>query len=66
MTSFATTTAGTRVAYSVAGRPWRPSLIFTHSLGSDHQMWQPQVQALKDQYHIVSIDNIGHGECAGG
>jgi 3-oxoadipate enol-lactonase len=37
-------------------------LIFTHSLGSDHHMWDQQVQALRDQYYIVSIDNIGHGE----
>jgi 3-oxoadipate enol-lactonase len=62
MTTFATTSSGTRIAYSVAGRPWRPSLILAHSLGSDHDMWEPQVQALKDQYFIVSIDNIGHGE----
>ena len=62
MTSFATTKRGTRVAYTTAGRPWRPSLVFTHSLGSDHHMWEPQVRALKEQYYIVSIDNIGHGE----
>jgi 3-oxoadipate enol-lactonase len=62
MSSFATTPTGTRIAYSTAGRPWRPSLIVTHSLGSDHRMWEPQVQALKEQYYIVSIDNIGHGE----
>ncbi len=62
MTSFATTSSGTRVAYFTAGRPWRPALILTHSLGSDHRMWDPQVQALKSQYFIVSIDNIGHGE----
>ncbi len=36
-----------------AGRPWRPALILTHSLGSDHHMWDPQVQALKSQYYIV-------------
>ena len=62
MTSFATTERGTRIAYSISGRPWRPSLILTHSLGSDHGMWAPQVEALKEQYYIVSIDNIGHGE----
>jgi 3-oxoadipate enol-lactonase len=62
MTTFATTSTGTRIAYSVAGRPWRPSLILSHSLGSDHNMWEPQVQALRDQYFIVSIDNVGHGE----
>jgi 3-oxoadipate enol-lactonase len=62
MTNFATTENGTRIAYSTSGRAWRPSLVFTHSLGSDHRMWELQVQALKEQYHIVSIDNIGHGE----
>jgi 3-oxoadipate enol-lactonase len=61
MTSFATTPGGTRVAYAISGRPWRPALILTHSLGSDHRMWELQVEALKDQYFIVSIDNIGHG-----
>ncbi len=62
MTSFATTSAGTRIAYETGGRPWRPALIFTHSLGSDHRMWESQVQTLKNQYFIVAIDNIGHGE----
>jgi 3-oxoadipate enol-lactonase len=62
MTAFATTSTGTRIAYFVSGRPWRPSLVLTHSLGSDHNMWDPQVEALKDQYYIVAIDNLGHGE----
>lgn len=62
MTSFATTSSGTRIAYVTAGRPWRPALVLTHSLGSDHRMWAPQVEALKSQYFIVAIDNVGHGE----
>jgi 3-oxoadipate enol-lactonase len=62
MSSFANTPTGTRIAYATSGRPWRPSLIVTHSLGSDHRMWEPQVQALKERYYVVSIDNIGHGE----
>ena len=62
MTSFATTADGTRIAYETAGRPWRPALVLTHSLGSDHRMWAPQIEALKTGYFIVAIDNIGHGE----
>jgi 3-oxoadipate enol-lactonase len=62
MTLFATTSNGTRIAYDIAGRPWRPALILTHSLGSDHRMWEAQVQALKSQYFVVAIDNVGHGE----
>ena len=64
MTSFATTSTGTRVAYFESGRPWRPALVLTHSLGSDHRMWAPQIEALKSQYYIIAIDNIGHGESA--
>ena len=64
VTSFATTSAGTRIAYETAGRPWRPALVFTHSLGSDHHMWASQVQSLKNQYFIVAIDNLGHGQSA--
>jgi 3-oxoadipate enol-lactonase len=62
VTNFASTPNDTRIAYVTAGRPWRPALILTHSLGSDHRMWEVQAQALKEQYYIVSIDNIGHGE----
>lgn len=62
MISFATSATGSRISYAVSGRPWRPALVFTHSLGSDHRMWDLQVRALKDQYYVVSIDNIGHGD----
>jgi 3-oxoadipate enol-lactonase len=62
MSSFATTPSGTRIAYATAGRPWRPALILTHSLGSDHHMWDAQIQSLKAQFFIVAIDNIGHGD----
>jgi 3-oxoadipate enol-lactonase len=62
VTSFATTSSGTRIAYETAGRPWRPALVFTHSLGSDHRMWEPQIQALKSQYFVAAIDNVGHGQ----
>jgi 3-oxoadipate enol-lactonase len=62
MTSFATTSSGTRIAYFESGRPWRPALILTHSLGSDHRMWAPQIETLKSDYFIIAIDNIGHGE----
>jgi 3-oxoadipate enol-lactonase len=62
VTNFATSANGTRVAYATAGQRRRPALILTHSLGSDHHMWDPQVQALEEQYYILSIDNIGHGD----
>lgn len=62
MTSFATTSTGARVAYETTGRPWRPALVLTHSLGSDHHLWRAQMEALKSQYFIVAVDHLGHGE----
>jgi len=62
MTSFATTSGGHRVAYATSGRPWRPALVLTHSLGGDHHLWDAQAEALKSQYFIVAIDHLGHGE----
>jgi 3-oxoadipate enol-lactonase len=62
MTHVATTSNGTRVAYEASGRPWRPALVLTHSLGSDHHMWDPQVQVLAEQYYVLAVDNIGHGD----
>jgi 3-oxoadipate enol-lactonase len=61
MSSFATTPSGNRIAYFTAGRPWRPALVLTHSLGSDHHMWDAQIASLKSEYYIVAVDNIGHG-----
>lgn len=62
MTSFATNSNGTRIAYSTTGRPWRAAVILTHSLGSDRRMWQPQAAVLAETYYVISVDNIGHGE----
>jgi 3-oxoadipate enol-lactonase len=62
MSSFATTPSGNRIAYFTAGRPWRPALVMTHSLGSDHHMWDAQIAAMRSQYYIIAIDNIGHGQ----
>jgi 3-oxoadipate enol-lactonase len=25
-------------------------------------MWEPQIEALQDQYYIIAIDNLGHGQ----
>jgi len=61
MTSFATTSTGTRIAYFAAGRPSRPALVLAHSLGADHRMWVPQIDALSNEYFTVAIDNIGQG-----
>ena len=37
-------------------------LVFIHAFPLSKAMWQPQVDALKDCYRVITIDLRGHGE----
>ena len=37
-------------------------LVFVHAFPLSKTMWQPQVDALKDTYRLITIDLPGHGE----
>ena len=39
-----------------------PALIFCNSLGTDHYMWQPQIDALAADYRMIAYDTRGHGQ----
>jgi len=39
-------------------------VVLIHGVGLDHTLWQAQVAYLKDQFHIVRYDMIGHGKSA--
>lgn len=47
--------------YQTFGDVDKPALIFSNSLGTNHTMWQAQIDALKDDYFIISYDTRGHG-----
>lgn len=47
--------------YATFGDSSKPALIFSNSLGTNYQMWQPQIEALQDDYFIVCYDTRGHG-----
>ena len=36
-------------------------VVFIHGVGLNHQMWEPQVQFLKE-YSIITYDLLGHGK----
>ncbi len=52
---------GARIYYRLDGSPSNPLLVFVHSLGADHGMWEPQVTALSPYFRILRIDVRGHG-----
>lgn len=40
------------------------TIIFSNSLGTTLEMWQSQVEALGDQFHLIRYDTRGHGVSA--
>jgi pimeloyl-ACP methyl ester carboxylesterase len=49
---------------SVHGDPTHPTILFLHGGGGGGWMWQPQVQALKEDYHLLVPDLPEHGRSA--
>jgi 3-oxoadipate enol-lactonase/4-carboxymuconolactone decarboxylase len=54
-------TAALRHYYRLDGSDDRPVLIFSHSLGCDHTMWDAQTAALLPHFRILRYDTRGHG-----
>lgn len=50
------------INYQTFGDNAQPALIFSNSLGTQFSMWQPQIDALKNDFYIVCYDTRGHGE----
>ncbi|MGH8461067.1 MAG: alpha/beta fold hydrolase [Stenotrophobium sp.] len=42
-----------------------PVIVFSHGLLMDHEMFAPQVAALRDRYRVITWDERGHGLTAG-
>lgn len=51
---------GNRVAYTRegVGRP----ILFLHNGGSSKEIWTEQVDALRDRYEVICLDQLGFGE----
>lgn len=49
---------------SVTGNSSKPSILFLHGGGGGGWMWEPQVEAFKDDYHLLVPDLPEHGGSA--
>jgi 3-oxoadipate enol-lactonase/4-carboxymuconolactone decarboxylase len=47
--------------YRLEGNQSLPVLVLSHSISTDHGMWQPQVQDLLPHFRILRYDTRGHG-----
>jgi pimeloyl-ACP methyl ester carboxylesterase len=54
---------GQRIYYEDTGGDG-PAVIFSHGLLMDHEMFAPQVSALKGRYRCITWDERGHGGTA--
>jgi len=52
---------GKKLSVEITGPDEAPTVLFSNSLGTDKGMWEPQVNALKADYRIVTYDTRGHG-----
>lgn len=38
-----------------------PAVVLASSLGTTHELWQPQAEALRDRLRVIRYDHLGHG-----
>jgi len=55
---------GCAINVQVDGRKDVPSLMLSNSMGCSLEMWQPQMTALTEQFHVIRYDRRGHGKSA--
>ena len=53
--------SGTRLFYRLEGNDDCPVLVLVHSLGVDHNLWDPLVQELLPRFQILRCDLRGQG-----
>jgi 3-oxoadipate enol-lactonase/4-carboxymuconolactone decarboxylase len=50
-----------RLFYRLEGNAGLPVLVLSHSIGTDHSMWDPQVPDLLPYFQVLRYDIRGHG-----
>jgi 3-oxoadipate enol-lactonase len=51
----------TRFHYRFDGPSDAPVIVFSNSLGTNLEMWDPQIPALADRFRVLRYDTRGHG-----
>jgi 3-oxoadipate enol-lactonase len=53
---------GCRIAWRFDGNPDKPVLLLSNSLGTDMGMWDAQLPAFTQHFHVLRYDSRGHGK----
>jgi pimeloyl-ACP methyl ester carboxylesterase len=62
MTSFVTSTDGTRIALHESGNPDGPVVVAVHGFPDNHHVWDGVIAEFGDRYRVVAYDVRGAGE----
>ncbi|MBV8271028.1 MAG: 3-oxoadipate enol-lactonase [Cupriavidus sp.] len=54
--------ADVKIHYRLDGDEHLPVLVLSNSLGTNFDMWQPQIAALSQRFRVLRYDTRGHGE----
>jgi len=50
-----------KIFYRLEGNAGRPVLVLSHSIGTDHGMWEPQIGDWVPHFQVLRYDTRGHG-----
>ena len=56
-----TTTTGGRIYWKLEGRDDAPPLVLLNSIGTDMDLWDAALPALRREHLVLRIDTLGHG-----
>ena len=52
---------GAQINYQTFGNVDKPAIIFSNSLGTNYEMWQPQINHFQNDFFVICYDTRGHG-----
>ena len=55
---------GCRIQYHTEGNSKAPALLFSNSLGTTSELWDPQSARCAASFHVIRYDTRGHGQSA--
>ncbi len=58
MKQLITNRQGKQLAVYTDGLKDAPALVLSNSLGTDHGMWQPQVDELKSHFNVITYTHV--------
>lgn len=56
------TVNNTKMNYEISGKEDAAVIMFSHSLGANLDMWEPQLAAVESHFRVLRYDTRGHGQ----